>query len=320
MKKLIIGLVIAALLYCAYWFIASRAVASGAHDKIEQYRAQGYTITHSDIAVGGFPARFNADIGPVSITAPAGRLGNSGVKAVLETADISAAAYMPLAWTLTHSGPGQFDIPAGPKRWIFETQTRAADIEATAGALGGIKALKIDAQTIAVTTAGSDAPPVKSVDALNYSFNRKGDAAIYTVLANDITLVAGSLGQVERALGSVINNISGVMNVAAYGSETPSYESNDFSLLWGPADMGGAFNLTRSNAGLSGTIALIVANEQALIKELTAKGILSSGEAMLAGLMIGGLPKTEDGRRKITLKAQNGDLSLGPIKLGRLPF
>jgi len=108
--------------------------------------------------------------------------------------------------------------------------------------------------------------------------------------------------------------------VTDYASPAPVYSSDDFALLWGKADLGGNFNLSRSPSGLSGKISLNVNKEQALISDLTSKGILSPGESMIAGLMIGNLPKTEDGRRQITLAVVNNVVSLGPIKLGRLPF
>ncbi len=319
MKKLIITLVIALLIYCGYWFAASRVVASGAASKIEAYRAQGYVINHSAVDVTGFPLRFDAELGPVSITAPA-MSGQDGARATLEKADVSAAAYMPLAWTVTHSGPGSFDIPAGTRRWLFDSVTDAADITIKAGASGGIKALKIDARGVAITATGSDVPPVKSLTMLDYDFTHKNAGAVYKVTAGDITLLPGAMGQAGRALGETVENISGIMSVSDYGTAAPTYQSDNFSLIWGPADMGGAFNLARSDAGLSGTVSLNVANEQTLISELTRKGVISSGEAMIAGLMIGGLPKTEDGRRQIKLSVRDSALSLGPIKLGRLPF
>ena len=320
MKKLIVALVLIIAAYCAYWFIASGAVASGAQSKIEDYRAQGYEITHAPIDVSGFPLRFDANMGPLSVAAPARPLGQAGAKAVLEKADITAASYTPLAWTISHDGPAQFDVPAGTARWVFDTITDKADVQIKARPTGGLAALKIDAQNVTVTDTAASAPPVKSIADLDYSFTRKGRAAVYDVSAGDIKLLPRVMGQAGQALGANISQISGIMNVAQFGTEAPQYSAADLSIVWGPADMGGGFDLTKGTGGLSGTITLNIDDPQTLMNALTQKGVLSSGEAMIAGLMIGGLPRTDDGRSQFSLSVQDSTVRFGPIKLGKLPF
>ena len=320
MKKLIIALIIIIGLFCTYWFIAAGQVAAGAQTKIDEYRAQGYTISHAPVDVSGFPLRFDADMGPLSVTAPKGPLGQPGAKAVLQKADISAASYMPLAWTVSHDGAAQFDVPAGTARWVFDTITDKADVQVKARPTGGLAALNIDAQNVAVTDTAASAPPVKSIADLDYSFTRKAGAAAYKLNASDIKLSAAAMGQAGRALGADISQISGTMNVAGFETPAAAYSSNDLSVVWGPADMGGGFDLSKGQDGLSGTITLNIADPETLMKTLTQKGILSSGEAMIAGLMIGGLPRTDDGRSQFSLAVQDSTVRFGPIKLGKLPF
>lgn len=320
MKKLIIAAALMIAGWSAWWFIGKSLVTSGVESKITEYRDQGYTITHNDLGVRGYPLAYKVGAGPVTVIGPKDASGGAGASLKLDKADISAAAYRPTAWSLVHEGPAQFDIPVGPARWEFETLTEAAKIDIGARVTGGLSSLAVDAKDIQVTETGASAPPVKSLAAINYIFSRKGSGATYQLIAKDAAFTPGSLGKIGQALGYEMTNVSGGMDVAGYGSDTPRYTCDDFSVLWGKADMGGAFDLTRGPSGLSGKIDLTVANEQALISELTSKRILSSGEAMIGGLIIGGLPKTDAGRRKISLSVSGDNVSLGPIKLGRLPF
>ncbi len=320
MRKIIIILILIIGAWTAYWFVAKGAIAKGAAQTITDYRAQGYAIEHSPLKFSGYPLRFKTDAGPLMIETPDSPLGKAGLRARLETAKLSAAAYAPASWTLTHSGAAQFDMPIAGARWIFDTKSESADINAKTRLSGELAKLDIIARGVSVTSTGADAPPVKSLGALDYAFTQKGKTASYDLTADAVTLAAGATGRLGQALGEEIERISGVLSVTDYGSATPGYSSERFNVLWGKADLGGGFNLSRSPAGLSGKIALNVNNEQTLISELTRKGILSSGEAMIAGLMIGNLPKAEDGRRQMSLTVTNNVVSLGPIKLGRLPF
>lgn len=315
MKKLIIALFVIVALYCAYWFVGRSVVADQAQAKISEYREAGYVIEHAPIDVGGFPLNFDADIGPVNVTAP------SGASITLDQADISGKAYFPLAWAINHQGKSRVTLPslAGPVS--FDALTDAAKIDLKARAGGGLKRLSIDADNVALDSQNQKTLPIQSLAGLDFEFKRTGADARFDLRAEDASLDAKQLGDMARAFGNSAQLISGTANVSDFGSSTPRYVSDDFSLLWGPGDMGGGFDLTRNDqGGLDGKITLNVANIDALMAALIKEGIISGGEQMMLSLVLNNLPKTEDGRRALSLTVSNSRVSLGPLKLGRLPF
>lgn len=321
MKKLIAFILVIIALYTAYWFVMSGAVKKAAQEKISEYETSGYVITHAPLEMKGYPLHFDAALGPMQVTAPSTALGGAGAKIVLDAVDISGKAYNPLSWSLVHSGVGTMDLPMGQgQRWVFDTQTQRADIDMRASASGTLKRLDVDALDVRFTSKNQGSIPVRRVGSGTYKFKTGGSQATYSLLAKDLLLNASDLGPIGRAFGDEARSISGTMTATGYGGASPNYVSEDLSLLWGPADMGGGFNLTAGDNGYSGSLVLNVANESALLDALTREGVLSSGEAFMANLAIGGMPQTEDGRRTLTLTVRDNNVGLGPLKIGRLPF
>lgn len=315
MKKLIAALVVCIAVYCAYWFIGRGVVADQAEAKISEYREAGYFIEHAPIEVTGFPLNFDADIGPIEVATP------KGFSVLLNQADISGKAYFPLAWAVTHKGTSRVTLPGlrGPISYDALTDDAKIDLQARAG--GGLKRVSIDATDIALSSASQQTPPIQSLGFLDFDFNRVGSDAIFELNAKEAKLDAGQLGDMARALGGSAQLISGTANVSNFDSATPRYVSDDLSLLWGPGDMGGGFDLTRNDqGGLDGNITLNVANIDGLMAALVKEGVVSGGEQMMLSLVLNNLPKTEDGRSALPLSVSNSRVSMGPLKLGRLPF
>lgn len=321
MKKLIIAAILLIVLYCTYWFVMSGAVKNGALDKIASYEQAGYEIEHAPLKVSGFPLRFDAGLGPMTVRAPQTAMGEPGAVLALNTVSVSGKAYNPLAWSLIHTGSGQLNLPVGPQaRWVFDTQTDRADIDILAGARGQVKRLAIEARDVRFTPIDNAPFPLRRIEAGDYRFRTAGTTADYQFKAENITLDGAQLGDIGRALGDSAQLISGTMQASDYGREAPRYVSQDLSLLWGAADMGGGFDLIAGPSGYSGKLILNVANEGALMQALTQSGVLSSGEAFMANMVISAMPQTEDERRVLTLTVRDNDVSLGPIKLGKLPL
>lgn len=315
MKKLITALVALVALYCAYWFIGRGVVADQAEVKISEYREAGYFIEHAPIEVTGFPLNFDADIGPVEIATP------KGISVFLDQADISGKAYFPLAWNLSHQGKSRVTLPGLRGLLSYDAVTKEAKIDLQARAGGGLKRLSIDANDIALSSQTQQSPAIQSLGFLDFDFRRVGPDAIFALNAKNAKLDAAQLGDMARALGESAQVISGTANVSNFDAATPRFISDDLSILWGPGDMGGGFDLVRNDqGGLDGSITLNVANIDALMTALVKEGIVSGGEQMMLSLVLNNLPKTEDGRSALPLSVSNSRVSLGPLKLGRLPF
>ncbi|MEE9347437.1 MAG: DUF2125 domain-containing protein [Robiginitomaculum sp.] len=313
MKKLALAVIGFILLYCAYWFIASRQIESRFSEKLAAQT--GYDISHAPIKISGFPLAFNSKLGPFSITARAPK----SASATAQNLSLSGKAYMPLSWVARHHGPASLSIPMGDSLWSYDTQTETAIIDAGVSALGGLSRLNVTASAIAVTPTSERALPVRSIEKLLYDFRLKGKNAAYTFDAKALAFDPDALGQYGRAFGNQIEQAKGTMAVSDYGLANAHYTSEDFTLTWGPAQFGGGFDLTASAAGHSGVIDLIVADEAALLQTLVDGGIIGAFEAMGASLVISGMPKDERGRH-LKLTVIDSRVSLGPVPLGKLPF
>jgi len=315
MKKLGIALFVIIALYCAYWFVGKGIVADQAGAKISQYRDAGYVIEHAPIDVAGFPLKFETNIGPVKVATP------SGASVSMDQADISGKAYFPLAWNLTHQGKSRVTLPGLRGPMIFDALTQDAKIDLQARAGGGLKRLSIDASNVALDSQNQLPLPIQSLSVLDFDFSRAGADAVFDLRAEDAALNSKQLGDMAGAFGNSAQLISGTTKVSGFETARPHYASDNLSLLWGPGDMGGGFDLTRNDqGGLDGKITLNVANIDALMSALVKEGVVSGGEQMMMSLVLNGLPKTEDGRTALSLSVSNSRVSLGPFKLGRLPF
>lgn len=78
MRKLGIGIAIAALLWCGYWFAGSSLIRQGVTDLADQERARGVSVDYGDVSVGGFPSRFDLTFTDLRLLDPQSGMGWHG--------------------------------------------------------------------------------------------------------------------------------------------------------------------------------------------------------------------------------------------------
>jgi hypothetical protein len=70
MRAIIVLCLAAAVLWCGYWFVGSSALQGQLSDWFDQRRDEGWQADYSEIAVNGFPNRFDTTISDIALTDP----------------------------------------------------------------------------------------------------------------------------------------------------------------------------------------------------------------------------------------------------------
>ncbi len=320
MKKLIIILVLAALAYCVYWFAAARFLPNQIEGQIQTLPEDTAKVEHGPIKISGFPAAFKSDVSPV-------KMSGEGWSAVIDTLTARAPAYLPTSVKLQHDGRANFNIHKGLFKGIYDTQTESATLDSALTSRLSQETI-INAKNITITSAPQSVWPIQSASRIymRRDMARKSYAVDFKL--NDITLDASRLGDVGQLLGSQAEGISGdILITRETVNETP-FGAADGDVIaaqkiifdWGDLKFDGRFNLTRNNGTLSGDITIFTNDPAALIKAAQREGMLPRQAGFLIDMLISSLPKNNADQYELPISVSNGNMSLGPLPLGRLPF
>lgn len=320
MKKLLIFIVLAALAYCAYWFVAARILPEKIETQIQTLTQDTAKITHGPIKISGFPAAFKSDISPVNMT-------GEGWSADIDTLKARAPAYLPTSVKMEHDGRATFNVESGLFKGIYTTQTETATLDSSLTSRLSRETL-INAKNIQITATPGSVWPVQSAGSIyvRRDIARKSYAVDFDL--KDITLDASRLGDIGQLLGPRAQGISGdILITRDVASETPfGAQSGDIITAqkiifnWGELKFDGQFNLVRNNGVLSGNITLLTEDPAALIKAAQREGMIPRQASFLLDMLLSSLPKNDAGQYELPIIVTNGDMSLGPLPLGRLPF
>jgi len=320
MKKLIIFIVLAALAYCAYWFAAAHFLPGKIETQIQTLTEDTATITHGPIKISGFPAAFSSDVSPVKMT-------GDGWTADIDTLTARAPAYLPTSVKMEHDGRANFNIQDGLFKGIYTTQTETATLDSRLTSRLSQETI-INAKNVQITSAPGSVWPVQSADSIyvRRDIARKSYAVDFDL--RDVTLDAARLGDIGQLLGPRARGVSGDILISREAaSETPfGAQTGDvitaqkITFDWSELKFDGRFNLTRNNGTLSGEIMLLTEDPGALIKAAQREGMIPQQASFLLDMLISNLPKNEAGQYELPISVSNGDMSLGPLPIGRLPF
>jgi len=320
MKKLLIFVVLAALAYCAYWFAAARILPGEIETQIQTLTEDTATITHGPIKISGFPAAFKSDVSPV-------KMAGEGWSADIDMLTARAPAYLPTSVKMEHEGRAAFNIENGLFKGIYTTQTETATLDSSLTSRLSQETV-INADNIQITAAPGSLWPVQTAGSIymRRDIARKSYAVDFNL--KDITLDASRLGDIGQLLGPRAQGVSGdILITREAASETPfGAQSGDVIAAqkivfnWGELNFDGRFNLTRNNGVLSGNIMLLTEDPAALIKAAQREGMIPRQASFLLDMLISSLPKNDVGQYELPIIVTNGDMMLGPLPLGRLPF
>ena len=330
------GLVILAALlavagsYTAYWFLVARRIEAGIADWALSQRADKIDVSWQNMRVSGYPAAFRVDLGSAALRdgaiTPSPELhipALSGIARPWDLADWQIAAPAGLAADLATAGRGS----------AAKLMARTADGLTSIDSDGGWK-LWLDLKDITVEAgarirvssarATVKVPPRPPRDHTEPVMGLAVDASQIK-----LPLAVRPLGDAldELDFGATVKGIlpTGKLadTVAAWRDAGGKIELDNLRLKWGALD-----------ATATGTIALdqelqptgrfsgAIQGYDQILTALVQNGQMRASDAGLARIALTLLAKAgPDGKPEIrtTFTIQNGQMFLGPAKLGRAP-
>jgi hypothetical protein len=331
-----LGLAIAILLiaifaaYSAVWFVIAGRLEDGVVQWAGSLRAQNLDLSWRTIRVGGFPLALSVTLSGARLRNLATTAPNGEVQAPLLSG--TARLWNLRVWQLTASDG------------LSGTAHLAGDAVATLSARAASVSVAVPDDGGATLWLGLTEP---AADAGVHLAAREAD--LWLVLPSHMpqthTEPAMGLAADVRGLslpaapapfGATVDEIAlGITVMGAIPAAPPrraadvwrdsggTLELDHLALRWGSVRVTGSGTLAldpdlQPIGGFSGTIG----GYDELLKGLVAAGRLRPGDARLAGFALAMLAKTgPDGRKEIatSFTIQNGEMYLGPAKLGKAP-
>lgn len=325
--------------YAAYWHVGAAAVEELILARIAEERGRGLLIEHAILERSGFPARVQLRIGDIAITDP-----TAGWSLMVPELLVAVAPWRPLRQEVTVRGPVQARVSG---------EGQAIALRLTAQHLGGhvdlapdgrLERASLSGEALGIHAGGSTLLPQSAaaeglqVDLIETVPVPDTGAGLIDPVGEAVLSLSGiTVEGATMPLGPRIERIG--MRAVLRGALPSGLDTAGKLEGWrdsgGVVDMPwlaldwGSLGLT-GNGALAldaelrplGSVALRVAGFRETLGELAEAGIIDSRSAGAVGLAMslfarsppgGGAPVVET-----VLRMQDGEIALGPFRLGRL--
>jgi hypothetical protein len=328
-------MILAALLvvgggYTAYWFLVARRIEAGLIDWAQSQRADKIDLSWQKLRVSGFPAAFRVDLGSAALRdgaiSPSPELHVPVLSGTARpwdfanwrlaapegfTADFAAAGGSKPATLITQSADGAVSIePEGG--WTLRLTLRDNTVEAAASVrVGSVNATF----TVPPRPSGGHADPVMSVVV---EANQIGLPAALAPLGDTIAELDFAATEKGAIGGGKLADAA-----AAWRDAGGRIELANLRLRWGAlqATATGTIALDQELQA-AGSFSGAIQGYDQILTALVKNGQMRDSDAGLARIALTLLAKAgPDGKPEIrtAFRIQNGQMFLGPAKLGRLP-
>lgn len=333
---LLLAVAAVAGLYTAYWFVAAGRIRAAVMDWAEARRVAGYTVGWDGIGVGGFPFVFR-----VSIDAPV--LGDNRAQPGWEARGArlvgEAKPWAPQVWRLDAPRGGRVAVQPGPARPAIVAE--AASLSGTvaparpADPVPGALAVSLDGDSVTITADATVRADRMHAGVLLPAHDAASHSDVWAAGALRFEKLA--LPAPVRPLGAVIDSVDARLAVkgtvpggrplrdalAAWRDAGGTAEVEALRFSWGPA-LAYANGTLALDAAMQpvGALTAVIEGYGDVVDALVAGGGVKPGDAQLAKLALGLLAKPgPDGRSQLSVPVtlQEGQIYMGPAKLGRLP-
>jgi hypothetical protein len=317
-------------LWSGYWFLGASAAQSGMENWFEARRAEGWMAEYDDLALRGFPNRFDAGFTEISLADP-----GTGLAWQAPFFQLLALSYKP-----------NHVIAVWPDQQILATPLQTFDITSTdmraSAVLAAGTGLTLDRATWTatdLTVAPRDIAGPFSVDSITLAAQQMatvattryhlGLSADGLTPSGDFLTQVGAGDALPRALETLRADLEVSFDVPwdrnAIEVARPQPRQIDVKLAearWGHLSLKAAGRLDVDEAGVpSGEITIKAENWREILDMARASGALPDavagplrdGLSMLAGLA--GNPQTLD----VPLTLSGGRVWLGPVPVAQAP-
>ena len=325
MRALIRIVAVLTVLWCGYWFIGARVLTTEGRAALDQMQQDG-RLGYGTFSIGGFPARFEADLADLSLRDPA-----AGWAWSVPDVAVHALAYSPNR-VIAVLPPEQRLRVAGQSLALTTEDMRAS----VAFGLSSAVPLTHAEAVSGPLTARSDRGWSLAMEALRLAARQEeGEGFRYRLGAEATALtldgapaaVLAKAGLAEGP-GRVRLDADAVLDRALDRSaaEVPprmtALSVRSLELDWGRLALRGAGDLRIGAEGVpEGTIQLRLANWRDLPPLLVALGLIAAAEAPALTRTMGQLALLSGGTGDLSLPLSftGGWVALGPLPLGPAP-
>ncbi|MFY9238701.1 MAG: DUF2125 domain-containing protein [Roseovarius sp.] len=330
MRAILAIVLLAAVVWVGYWFIGARAAETGFASWFEERRAEGWQAEYGEIAVGGFPNRFDANFTDISLADP-----STGLAWEAPVFKILALSYQPnhviAVW------PVEQQVATPEEKFTLRSEDMRASmvLEANTG-------LTLDRATL--TASGLSVAPVAGgaplgANAVTLAAERvpaDADAHYHMGLrADGLTPAAGWLERVDQtgSLPETLETLTADFTVVfdrpwdRKAIEVARPQPREITLKlaqarWGQLSLQAAGSVIIDARGMpEGSLTIKAENWREMLALGRASGALPENLARpmenALGLMAGlsGNPSSLD----IPLDFRSGRIWLGPVPIGPAP-
>lgn len=328
MRKLIVLILLAALLYGGYWFVARSQIHDGLTEALVQADEGIYDVSYTSLRTRGFPSRFDTTVTDFEFNDP-----TTGTRWSAPLFQLFALSYRPNEVIAVFPPEQTFTINNSDV--VLRTDDMRASGKVSANA----------ALTFRDATITMDAPRFQTEDGNEWimaSVLAAMRLTPNTTQSYDIFLEAQSIELSENTRRFIdpgnlqppvienlrfdsdatltsplqINNPDGIL---------PTFETlsiKEFALTWGEMSLSAIGDVAPDATGmLSGSISLSARNWQQGLDLAVANGMVNSDRRFLVNEIAGNLDETPHIPDTLTLSLiiKDGAMSLGGLSLGAAP-
>jgi hypothetical protein len=307
-----------------WWHVAAGQLAKSIDLWIAAREADGYKIDAARDPIVGFPFRLRT-----RIAAPAAAAGDGSWSWAGPDLAIDAPAWSPLS--IAFAMPGAHRVSTEGHR--YDVQANEAGGVLLLARDGRLERLTLTAKRISAQEEGK---PTATIDSLHAELGEPAHdeaAPVPVSLSFELAVETVALPpDAAVALGPQIDRIELTGRVegppprgfdaaalSAWRDAGGAIDLDSVTLAWGPLKLtgNGSLSLDESLRPLAAASTEIQGAPEAL-QALAEAGLMKTNDAQLAALGMALLADGE-GRVKLPLTAEDGELSSGPIKLATLP-
>jgi hypothetical protein len=332
LRRFCIFIALVFALLCVLWAGLRYVIIDQLDSGINTLEQQGYQVTHDGIEVNGFPLKLNTHSQNISIQAPQGTYSdpNKNWALELENINVQSATYMPLRWSLQHTGKMVVDYrDLINQQHIYELSPAPLAASVTVGLTGIIKHARYDMDQTDIYTRLGPPLPVSKINHLEGQLDVKSNQGFIDIKGKDILLRDGLLSTATPVFGNVISQIDikasldNWKTLQEQGAEMWAQEGGRihaqyWKIKWGKVDLEGDFDLTNIKGYPEGNISIKIKDISLLMVSLSDAGLIPSEYSTQITTMLKVIKKDENDRQLIDITIKDGVVKYGFITLFKL--
>ncbi|MBJ3763396.1 DUF2125 domain-containing protein [Maribius pontilimi] len=321
MKKLIIVVIAAAIVWSGYWFVGAHFLNNGLARGLDDLRRAGWTLNEPDYSVRGFPNRFDTTFSDVDVVSPDGTAIQAAFFQILALSYKPNQIIAALPPRITMQGPaGEVTFTNEKARGSVTLQT--APSLPLDHATFVIDKLRVDTESESLSMDQLRVATRIPEGAPDARHQNVGVIAANVALPRPMQerLSAKGLGEVEQIRLDTTLDFAAPIDRTALESlpVVDRIDLHDLSFLWGGIELSGNGLLEVGADGRpQGTIDLLIENWRTALDIAVSIGLFAEDRQSQIERVLSFFGDGDD--LEVSLDFRNGLTMLGPLPIGPAP-